>query len=97
MVVYDVAQRLGSLLSHWNDEVFRHTIMVLATEEASFWEPRTASLEMRSSLVQQRVARSTGVGQIYTHLAVVDLAGCSGKRMQLSHNFNTSDIRSYIF
>jgi hypothetical protein len=49
IVVDDVTQRLESLLAHWNDEFFRRTILVVATEEASFWEPRTASLEIRSS------------------------------------------------
>ena len=51
MVVDDVAQRLESLLAHWNDECFRRTIQVLATEEASFWEPHAASLEVRSLVV----------------------------------------------
>ena len=35
-------------MSHWDDEAFRRTILVLAAEEASFWEPRSASLETRS-------------------------------------------------
>jgi hypothetical protein len=44
IVADDVTQRLESILSHWNDESFRRTILVLGSEEASFWEPRTASL-----------------------------------------------------
>ncbi len=51
IVLEDVAQRLESLLSHWSDLPFRRTILVLGTEEASFWEPRTASLEIRSLVV----------------------------------------------
>jgi hypothetical protein len=51
IVVDDVTQRLESLLSHWNDEPFRRTILVLGTEEASFWEPHTASLDIRSLVV----------------------------------------------
>src|SRR5437773_2990259 len=51
IIVDDVTQRLESLLSHWNDEPFRRTILVLGTEEASFWEPRTANLETRSLVV----------------------------------------------
>jgi hypothetical protein len=51
IVAEDVTQRLESVLSHWNDESFRRTILVLGTEEASFWEPRTASLEIRSLVV----------------------------------------------
>jgi hypothetical protein len=51
IVADDVTQRLESVLSHWNDESFRRTILVLGTEGASFWEPRTASLEIRSLVV----------------------------------------------
>jgi len=46
-----VAQRLESLLSHWSDIPFRRTILVLGTEEASFWRPHSASLEIRSLVV----------------------------------------------
>ena len=51
IVLDDVAQRLESLLSHWFDLPFRRTVLVLGTEEASFWEPRNASLEIRSLVV----------------------------------------------
>ena len=51
VVLQDVAERLESLLSHWSDLPFRRTILVLGTEEASFWEPQSASLEIRSLVV----------------------------------------------
>ena len=51
IVVEDVSRRLESLLSHWSDLAFRRTILILGTEEASFWEPYTASLEVRSLVV----------------------------------------------
>jgi hypothetical protein len=51
IVVEDVSRRLESLLFHWNDFAFRRTILTLGTEEASFWEPLTASLEIRSLVV----------------------------------------------
>jgi hypothetical protein len=51
IVLEDVTQRLESLLAHWSDLSFRRTVLVLGTEEASFWEPRSASLEMRSLVV----------------------------------------------
>jgi hypothetical protein len=51
IVAEDVRGRLESLLSRWSDVPFRHTILVLGTEEASFWEPHTASLEIRSLVV----------------------------------------------
>lgn len=51
IVVEDVTQRLESLLSHWSDVPFRRTILVLGTEEATFWEPQSASLEVRSLVV----------------------------------------------
>ena len=47
IVADDVKRRLESLLSHWSDECFRRAILVTAAEEASFWEPRAASLEIR--------------------------------------------------
>jgi hypothetical protein len=36
IVADDVTQRLESVLSHWNDEYIRRTILVLGTEQASF-------------------------------------------------------------
>ena len=69
IVVLDVTQRLESLLSHWNDEFFRRTILVLATEEASFWEPRTASVEIRSLVllaVRNSLIEDLGASHPYT-------------------------------
>jgi hypothetical protein len=51
IVVDDVTHRLESLLSHWSDLAFRRTVLVLGTEEATFWEPRSADLEIRSLVV----------------------------------------------
>lgn len=51
IVIGDVTQRLESLLSHWSDLSFRRTVLVLGTEEASFWEPRNANLEVRALVV----------------------------------------------
>lgn len=51
IVSFDIAERLASILSHWADEHFRRTVLVLGTEEASFWEPRSASLEIRALVV----------------------------------------------
>jgi len=51
IVAEDVTQRLESLLSHWNDEPFRRTVLAIGTEEASFWEPSSASIDIRSLVV----------------------------------------------
>src|ERR1700682_4837373 len=51
IVAEDVTQRLESLLSHWDDVPFRRTVLVMGTEEASYWEPRSASIEIRSLVV----------------------------------------------
>jgi hypothetical protein len=51
LVLDDVTHRLESLLFHWADLPFRRTVLVLGTEEATFWEPRSASLETRSLVV----------------------------------------------
>ena len=51
IVVEDVTQRLESLLSHWSDVTFRRTVLVLGTEEASFWRPHSANIEIRSLVV----------------------------------------------
>jgi hypothetical protein len=47
----DVHTRLASLLSHWGDERFRRTVLMLGNEEATFWEPDDASLDVRSLVV----------------------------------------------
>jgi hypothetical protein len=46
-----VTQRLESLLSHWSDVPFRRTVLAIGAEEASFWEPGSASLDIRSLVV----------------------------------------------
>jgi hypothetical protein len=51
IVVGDVTQRLESLLSHWSDLAFRRTVLVVGTEEATFWEPHSADLEVRALVV----------------------------------------------
>lgn len=50
-VCADVAMRLDSLLAHWNDKLFRRTLLILGQEEAIFWEPQEASIEVRSLVV----------------------------------------------
>lgn len=50
-VLADVELRLLSLLWHWRDVPFRRTILLLGEEEGTFWEPSTASLEVRSLVV----------------------------------------------
>lgn len=47
----DVTQRLESLLSHWSDVPFRRTVLAIGTEEATFWEPGSTSLDIRSLVV----------------------------------------------
>ena len=54
IVVEDVLRRLESLLFHWSDQAFRRTILTLGTEEATFWEPQTANLEIRSLVAELR-------------------------------------------
>jgi hypothetical protein len=51
IVAEDVTQRLESLLSHWSDVPFRRTVLAIGTEEASFWEPGSATLDIRSLVV----------------------------------------------
>lgn len=46
-VCLDVVQRLISLASHWSDPRFRKIALLLGSEEAGFWEPLDASLEVR--------------------------------------------------
>jgi hypothetical protein len=50
-VTRDVQRRLASLLSRWNDSEFRRTLLVIGEEEASVYEPRSASLETRCLVV----------------------------------------------
>jgi hypothetical protein len=51
VVVEDVTRRLESLLSHWADLPFRRAVLVLGTEEATFWEAQSAGLEVRALVV----------------------------------------------
>jgi hypothetical protein len=51
IVAKDVTQRLESLLYHWSDVPFRRTVLAIGTEEATFWEPSSASVEIRSLVV----------------------------------------------
>ena len=51
LVIADVTRRLESALFHWNDLSFRNTILLLGTEEASFWNPRNTPLEVRALVV----------------------------------------------
>ena len=51
IVAEDVTQRLESLLSHWSDVPFRRTVLAIGNEEATFWEPSNASLDIRSLVV----------------------------------------------
>src|SRR3954454_24620278 len=69
IVAADVAQRLEFLLSHWSDVPFRRTILVLGAEEGSFWEPRSASLDVRSLVVvavRNSLVTDLNVAQAYT-------------------------------
>jgi hypothetical protein len=51
VVIEDVTRRLESLLAHWSDLPFRRTVLLLGIEEAVFWEPRSAALEIRALVV----------------------------------------------
>src|SRR5271166_4583526 len=71
IVIEDVSRRLESLLCHWGDLAFRRTILILGTEEASFWEPSTASLEIRSLVVvaiRNSLIEDLGASHPYTKL-----------------------------
>ena len=69
IVIDDVSQRLESLLFHWSDLAFRRTILILGTEEASFWEPHASSLDTRSLVVvavRNSVIEDLGATHPYT-------------------------------
>jgi len=51
IVVSNVCVRLGSLLKHWQDRVFRQTALFPGVEEATFYDPETADLEVRAFVV----------------------------------------------
>ena len=51
IVVSDARHRLNSLLTHWHDSPFRRTALLLGVEEASFYEPATVDLDIRSMVV----------------------------------------------
>jgi hypothetical protein len=71
IVVEDVSRRLKSLLCHRNDLAFRRTILILGTEEASFWGPQTANLEIRSLVVvavRNSLIEDLGASRPYTKM-----------------------------
>ena len=51
IILTDVRHRLNSLLAHWDDLTFRRTALLCGVEEATFYEPRSASMEVRSLVV----------------------------------------------
>jgi hypothetical protein len=50
-VVTDIRRRLQSVLSRWHDMPTRNTFLLLGREEGAFYEPRSASLEIRAFVV----------------------------------------------
>ena len=50
-VVTDIRLRLQSVLSRWHDLRTRNTLLLLGREEGAFYEPRSASLEIRAFVV----------------------------------------------
>ena len=50
-VVTDIPLRLQSMLSCWHDLRTRNTLLLLGREEGAFYEPRSASLEVRAFVV----------------------------------------------
>lgn len=50
-VVTDIRRRLQSVLSRWHDLPTRNTLLLLGREEGAFYEPRSASLEVRAFVV----------------------------------------------
>src|SRR6266702_6578219 len=50
-VVTDIRRRLQSVLSRWHDMPTRNTLLLLGREEGAFYEPRSASLEIRAFVV----------------------------------------------
>jgi hypothetical protein len=50
-VVTDIRRRLQSVLSRWQDRPTRNTLLLPGREEGAFYEPRSASLEVRAFVV----------------------------------------------
>jgi hypothetical protein len=50
-VVTDIRRRLQSVLSRWHDMPTRKTLLLLGREEGAFYEPRSASLQIRAFVV----------------------------------------------
>jgi hypothetical protein len=50
-VTMDIRRRLQSVLSRWHDVPTRKTLLFLGREEGAFYEPRSASLEVRAFVV----------------------------------------------
>lgn len=48
IVAADIGQRLDSLLARWSDTTFRATVLLPSSEEATFYEPLDAPIEIRA-------------------------------------------------
>ena len=59
IVVNDVTRRLESVLSNWSDLAFRRTILILGTEEATFWEPLGGCVVGPEQTRQKNICRSS--------------------------------------
>jgi hypothetical protein len=51
IILADVCRRLNSLLAHWSDSRFRQTALLCGVEEATFYNPRSAELDVRALVV----------------------------------------------
>jgi hypothetical protein len=51
LVCDDIHTRLSSLLGNWDDVMFRHTALLLGTEDATFYQPASVDLEIRALIV----------------------------------------------
>jgi hypothetical protein len=51
LICEDVQQRLESVLGNWADGAFRKSVLILGLEEATYYEPVEAPLELRAMVV----------------------------------------------
>jgi hypothetical protein len=83
ILLLDVRTRLRSLAAHWHDVPFRQTVLLLGHEEAIFYEPASAVLNVRSlvnvairnSLLEDLAASKASVPELASAKPVLTDAG----------------------
>jgi hypothetical protein len=78
LVLWDIRERLISVMSNWTDESFRKTVLLLGLENATFYEPCEVDIEIRALVavaVRNSMLEDLTATHPYKH-EFASIAGC---------------------